>query len=137
MRINLDTLIKYLWLALIAVVIVAVIFVVILPSSEARSVCTGFQYFVFLSQKMTESSYQVELLNGPRDIAVKGWSVNEIKMNSDAGVKAGDSFILTSGLDPTSQKSGEAFSYQFWLDYDMKDGIKGNRDTATCTGRVQ
>lgn len=127
---------KYSWITLVVVVIAAVIFIVF-PDSETRSVCTGFQYFVFLSQKMTESIYQVELLNGPRDVAVKEWAINGIKMNSNAGVKAGESFILTSSLDPTSQKSGETFSYQFWIDYDIKNGITENRDTATCTGRVQ
>lgn len=135
MRTDIDAVVKYSWLALIAVVVIAVILIVY-PSGETRSVCSGFQYFVFLSQKMTEDGYQIEMLNGPRDVLVKGWAINGINTAGGTEVKAGESFVLSSSVGPTSRKSGETFSYPLWIDYDMS-GIKDNRDTATCTGKVQ
>ena len=136
MRYDPEAIAKYLWVALIAVVIVVVV-VVVFPPSETRSSCTGFQYFVFLSQKMTPDSYSIELLNGPRDIVVKGFNVDGRDVGAaEADVKAGDSFIIRSLRDPTNAKVDENFRYHVIVSYDM-NGIKENRDSATCTGKIQ
>lgn len=136
MRYDIDAIAKYAWIALLVVIIAAVVLIVLLPA-EIRSACTGFQYFVFLSQKTDEDMYQIELLNGPRDVSISGMSVNGIEMAAAADVAAGEKFILTSSLDPTAQKIGEAFAYKVYVRYDINGGIKDNADAATCTGRIQ
>ena len=136
-RFSPDLIAKYVWITLIIVMIAAIFIVVVLPNTETRSTCRGFQYFVFLDQKMTSGRYQIEILNGPRDITIKDWSVNGIKMSDSADAKAGDSFILSSSSDPTDKNPGEVFSYQFSIYYDIKNGVTENSDIATCTGKVQ
>ena len=136
MQIGPELIAKYVWVALMVVVIAAIVLVVVLPNTETRSVCTGFQYFVFINQKMTDNSYQIQLLNGPTDISVKELDVNGISMNAATKANAGDSFVLASTSDPTDKKGEEVFSYRVSVSYDT-NGIKDNRDSATCTGRVQ
>ena len=136
-RLDPDLIAKYVWIALIVVMIAAIFVVIVLPNTETRSTCKGFQYFLFLDQKMTPDNYQVEILNGPRDITITDWSINGIKMSGNLDVNAGDNFILTSSSDPTDKRADEVFSYKLTASYDIKNGISGNRDIATCTGKVQ
>lgn len=135
MRYNPDMIAKYLSVTLIALMIVVVVFVIVVPS-ETRSICRNFQYFVFLDQKATQDSYSVELLNGVRDIHVSRFAIGNMETSKPLDVKAGDAFMLTSPF-ATDIKSGETFSYTVFVSYDIVNGISNNKDTATCTGRVQ
>lgn len=135
---NPDSVMKYAWVALIIVLIGVVIVVIVLPGIETKSACTGFQYFVFLNQKMSEDGYSLELLNGVSDIKVNGVSVDGVNIGAASiDVKSGDKFLITSARDPTAKRADEAFSSRVSILYDVKDGILNNRDSATCTGRVQ
>ena len=132
-----ETIARYLWVALIAVVLIVVIVVVFEPS-ETRSSCTGFQYFVFLSQKMTPDSYEIELLNGPKDILVNGMQINGRSVGAvTVGEKSGDSIFVQSIEDPTDAKTDENFRYRVVVSYDMNGGITDNKDSAICTGKIQ
>jgi len=138
MKFSPDMLVKYTWVALMAVIIAVVFVVIILPGTETRSTCAGFQYFVFLNQKMTEDSYAIELLNGVSGIRVNSATVDGVNIGiSSVDVAAGDKFIITSSHDPTGRKADEMFSSKISILYDMMNGIDNNRDSATCTGRVQ
>ena len=129
---------RYLTLVLIAVLIIALVIVIILPNTETRSVCTGFQYFLFLDQKMTENSYYVELLNGVRDIEVKDASLDGVDLGiTSQQVASGEKFTLESPKDPTTRNVNDTFGSKLHLTYDIVSGIKDNTDFATCTGRVQ
>ena len=133
-----DAFVKYAWAALVVVLIVVLAVVIILPATEAKSRCTGFQYFVFLSQKLSEDSYSMELLNGVSDIHVNSATVDGVNIGiSSLDVGAGDSFLIMSARDPTGKKIDETFSMRLSVMYDIKNGINNNRDTAACTGRVQ
>ena len=137
-KINVEDVSRYLTLVLIAILIVALVIIVILPNTETKSICTGFQYFLFLDQKMTESSYTVELLNGVRDIEVKGILLDglDLGINSQQ-VASGEKFTLQSSKDPTTRNVNDTFVNKLLITYDIIDGIKDNKDVATCTGRVQ
>ena len=125
---------KYLWIALIAVVIVVVVVIVFQPG-ETRSSCSGFQYFIFLNQKMTPDSYSLELLNGVRDAKIKSVFLDDTDISSAVDVKAGDSFLLESSIR-TALKAEDNFRSRVTIYYDTPS-IEDNRDSAICTGRVQ
>jgi len=125
---------KYLWIALIAVVIVVVVVIVFQPG-ETRSSCSGFQYFIFLNQKMTPDSYSLELLNGVRDAKIKSVFLDDTDISSAVDVKAGDSFLLESSIH-TALKADDNFRSRVTVYYDTPS-IEDNRDSAICTGRVQ
>jgi len=135
-RTDIDSMTRYLTMALMAFLIVALLIVVILPNTETRSTCTGFQYFVFLDQKMTSSGYSMELLNGIRDIDIKSASLDGVDLDmAGQRVPAGDVLLLESYV--SSRKANETFVNKISVSYDIVDGIKDNTDFATCTGRVQ
>ena len=135
-RTDIDSMTRYLTMALMAFLIVALLIVVILPNTETRSTCTGFQYFVFLDQKMTSSGYSMELLNGIRDIDIKSASLDGVDLDmAGQRVPAGDVLLLESSV--SSRKANETFVNKISVSYDIVDGIKDNTDFATCTGRVQ
>ena len=137
-RFDIEMLSRYITLALIAVLIIALVIVVILPNIETKSVCKGFQYFIFLDQKMTESSYTAELLNGVRDINVKSASIDGLDLGVTAqNVGSGEKFTLTGSKDPTTRHVNDTFGNKLYVTYDIVDGINDNTDFATCTGRVQ
>ena len=125
---------KYLWIALIAVVI-AVVVVIVFQPGETRSSCSGFQYFIFLNQKMTPDSYSLELLNGVRDAKIKSVFLDDTDISSAVDVKAGDSFLLESSIR-TALKAEDNFRSRVTIYYDTPS-IEDNRDSAICTGRVQ
>jgi hypothetical protein len=138
MKYDTESIAKYLWIALIAVVIIVIVVVIFEPGKDARSSCTGFQYFIFLSQKLTPDTYEIEILNGPRDILVNGFSLDGKDLGvQNVDVEAGDSFILRSLADPTGAKPDENFRYRAVISYDIASGIADNRDSAVCTGKVQ
>ncbi|MBI4174154.1 MAG: hypothetical protein HY517_00790 [Candidatus Aenigmarchaeota archaeon] len=133
-----DSVMKYAWVALIIALIAVVVVVVVIPATETKSSCTGFQYFLFLNQKMTEGSYEIELLNGVSDVRVDSVSVDGVNIGAaSAEVKAGEKFLLSSANDPTGKRVDETFAARISVLYDIKGGILNNRDSATCTGRVQ
>ena len=135
-RTDIDSMTRYLTMALMAFLIVALLIVVILPNTETRSTCTGFQYFVFLDQKMTSSGYSMELLNGIRDIDIKSASLDGVDLDmAGQRVPAGDVLLLESYV--SSRKANETFVNKISVSYDIVNGIKDNTDFATCTGRVQ
>ncbi len=135
---NPELIAKYLWVALIAVVIIIAVVVVFEPGKEVRSACTGFQYFIFHSQKMTADNYSIEIINGPADIRITGLTLEENDMAlAPVDVRAGEPFILNAQKDPTSKKPEESFRYKITVSYDILTGIENNKDTATCTGKVQ
>ncbi len=135
-RTDIDSMTRYLTMALMAFLIVALLIVVILPNTETRSTCTGFQYFVFLDQKMTSSGYSMELLNGIRDIDIKSASLDGVDLDmAGQRVPAGDVLLLESSV--SSRKANETFVNKISVSYDIVNGIKDNTDFATCTGRVQ
>lgn len=137
-KINVEDILHYLTITLIAVLIIALVLIVILPNTQTKSVCTGFQYFLFLDQKMTGSSYTVELLNGVRDIEVKSASIDGMNLGiTNPRVGSGEKFTLTISTEPTPRKANETFGDKLLITYDIVDGIKQNTDLATCTGRVQ
>ena len=137
-KISVEDISLYLTVVLIGVLAMALIIVVILPNTETRSTCTGFQYFLFLDQKMTDSSYTVELLNGVRDISVKRTSIDGIDLGVTAqNVGSGEKFTIQSSKDPTTRSVNDTFGGKLYVSYDIVDGIKDNFDFATCTGRVQ
>lgn len=137
LKLNPDVLMKYAWAALIVVVIVVLVVVVILPGIQMKSTCTGFQYFVFLNQKMTEGSYQLELLNGVSDVRILSATVDGVNIGiASVDVPAGETFVITSVHDPTAAKADETFKSTVSILYDTPS-IDNNRDSATCTGRVQ
>ena len=133
-----DVIMKYAWAALIVVVIVVLVVVIILPGTESKSTCSGFQYFVFLNQKMTEDSYSIELLNGVGDIRIRSTTVDGVNIGIPAiDVPSGEKFILTSAHDPTDRKADETFNSRISVLYDVVNGIDNNRDSAACTGKIQ
>ena len=135
---NPEDVLHYLTFVLIAVLIIALVIIIILPNTGTKSICTGFQYFLFLDQKMTDSSYTVELLNGVRDIEVKSASLDGLDFGiSSQQVPSGEKFTLQSSKDPTTKTVNETFGNKLLITYDIIDGIKGNTDFATCTGRIQ
>ncbi len=137
-KINVEDVSHYLTLVLIVVLIAALVIIVILPNTETRSICKGFQYFLFLDQKMTESGYTVELLNGVRDIEIKSVSIDGTNLGiASQSVASGEKFAIESSKDPTTRRINETFGNKLYLTYDIVDGIKDNVDFATCTGRVQ
>ena len=138
MRHNPDLIAKYLWLALIAVVIIIAVVVVFEPGKDVRSECTGFQYFLFLSQKMTPDSLNLQLLNGPMDIRIVNMTIEGVNAGiSPMNVKAGEPFILVPTIDPTNKMPEETFRYKIAVSYDILTGIGNNKDVAICTGKVQ
>ena len=129
---------RYLTIALIMFLIIALLVIVILPNTGTKSICTGFQYFLFLDQKMTENSYTVELLNGVRDIEVKGVYIDGLDLEIDGQmVVAGEKFTIESSKDPTVRKTNETFDNKLLVKYDIVNGINENSDIGTCTGRIQ
>lgn len=135
---NPDSVMKYAWVALIVVLIAVVVVVVVLPTTETKSTCSGFQYFLFLNQKMAEGSYELELLNGVSDVKVNSVTVDGVNIGSASiDVLAGEKLLLSSVHDPTGKRVDDTFAARVSILYDMKGGILNNRDSATCTGRVQ
>ena len=134
MQYNTETVAKYLWMVLIAVVI-AVAVVIVFQPGETRSTCSGFQYFVFLDQKLTPSAYSLELLNGVRDVKIKSATLEGSDIGASLDVNSGDTFVINSSKN-VNVKTGDSFRYRVTVEYDTS-GIKDNKDSAVCTGIVQ
>jgi hypothetical protein len=127
---------RYLWVALIAVVLIAALTVILLPGTKTRSECTGLQYFIFLDQKLTPDGYTVELLNGQRDVTIKSASFDGIDLKiNEINVNAGNSFVISSSVS-TNKKTEDMFRSRLAISYDTS-AIPGKQDSGTCTGRVQ
>ena len=138
MRYDPDIVIKHLWVVLVAVVIIAALVIVLAPGLETRFECRSLQYFFFLDHKLAENEYSIELINGVRDVRIKALTIEGKDMEiQPVDVKAGDKFLLVSVKDPTNKKTDDTFRYKISVAYDIIDGIKDNKDTAVCTGKVQ
>src|SRR3989338_6102004 len=124
---NPDSVMKYAWVALIVVLIAVVFVVVVLPTTETKSTCSGFQYFLFLNQKMAEGSYELELLNGVSDVKVNSVTVDGVNIGSASiDVLAGEKLLLSSVHDPTGKRVDDTFAARVSILYDMKGGILNN-----------
>ena len=124
---------RYAWIGLLVVLIIAVFAVVISPRFETRSMCTGFQYFVFLDQKASETSYTLQLLNGVSDVSISGMSLDGASASARQDVKAGDTFMLSSS---SRGRQNETFIYKISIAYGTPS-MGDRQDIATCTGRIE
>lgn len=129
---------KYLWMVLVVVIILAAVVIIFLPGIETKSVCSGFQYFLFLDQKLTTNEYSVELLNGRGDVIIKSVTLEDTPLGPvPVSVKAGERIMFNSTKDPTLKSAEDTFRYRIAVEYDFVGGIQNNKDTAVCTGKVQ
>ncbi len=141
-----EYLMTYGWALLIIVVVGAALFAlgILNPSTYTQSRCTGFQYFTFQDQKVAgplTNTTTLDLLNGPRDITVDGLTVDGTSATSvstapSGTISAGSRFTVT-GTFPTGKQSGDSYSYDVSVAYDVTSGIQNNLDQGTCTGKVQ
>lgn len=133
----------YGWALLVIIVIGAALFFlgVLNPSSYTQSRCSGFQYLTFKDQKVTPTSYSLNLQNGGRDIAITTMTVLDgsatvsTATQAPASTSAGAEFVVNATLS-TTKKAGDSFSYSVAIAYNVVGGISGNTDRGTCTGKV-
>ncbi|MBI4174846.1 MAG: hypothetical protein HY517_04320 [Candidatus Aenigmarchaeota archaeon] len=138
-----EYLMTYGWALLVIVVIAAALFFlgVLNPSSYTQSRCSGFQYFTYKDQKVTPTSYNLQLSNGPRDIAITtmtvldGTATVSTATQAPASTSAGTDFLVNATLS-TTKKAGDSFSYSVAITYNVVGGITDNVDRGTCTGKV-
>lgn len=138
-----EYLMTYGWALLVIIVIGAALFFlgVLNPSSYTQSRCSGFQYLTFKDQKVTPTSYSLNLQNGGRDIAITtmtvldGSSTVSTATQAPASTSAGAEFVVNATLS-TTKKAGDSFSYSVAIAYNVVGGISGNTDRGTCTGKV-
>ncbi len=150
----LEYLMTYGWALLIIVVVAAALYAlgVLNPATYASSQCRGFTYFTWQEQKLTAASgYTVQMQNGNKEIEVTGIKIGNMaasvtpttltvggasKLNSN--ITSGSVIVVSTSSDVTDKTIGDTFSgYQLEITYDINGGIQGQKDIATCTGKVQ
>jgi hypothetical protein len=138
----LEYLMTYGWALLIIVVVGSALYSlgILNPATYTQSTCTGFQYFQFRDQKITSTTYDLEVLNGNRDIGINSLDVDGnllTVVNTPAGThSAGSSFLMTGTGAPTTKATGDSYSVTVTVSYNVTGGIQNNVDTSTCTGTV-
>ena len=145
----LEYLMTYGWALLVIVVVGAALFAlgVLNPQTYTQKRCVGFQEFVYQDQRLTETQFQISLINGKSSVTVTNVSITgDSSAGGDLGgltltgatnpVTPSKAFTATGTNDPTTKTSGDAYSYTVTVTYDVTSGIPGQTDQATCTGRV-
>lgn len=137
-----EYLMTYGWALLIIVVVGAALFAlgILNPSTYTQSRCTGFQYFTFQDQQLTQSTFSIDLLNGPKDIVVTSFKVDATStaVNPAVTVAAGNRVVVSGNNAAAGSKAdGDSYSYGVSVTYNVTGGISNNVDQGTCTGKVQ
>lgn len=135
-----EYLMTYGWALLVIVVVGAALFAlgILNPGTYTQSRCSGFGYFSFQSQLLTEDDYQIEVLNGNRDITITDIFFGDTNLTIAAvDVSVNNRYIINGVADPTTKDAGDSFSETVKIHYDVDGGIEGNIDSATCVGTVQ
>ena len=110
------------------------------PATYQQKRCNGFQYFTYMDQGASNLEFTIQLRNGVNDIQITDMQVGSV-MNTDPEVSAqylagwlsqGREFTVKSG--GVSLPLGNYDDLVVTITYDVKNGITGNTDTATCVG---
>ncbi len=133
----------YGWALLVIVVVGAALYTagVLNPASYVQSRCTGFQYFLWQNQRMSDTNYTLEVINGKEDISITNFLIDSadqgtLTLNPSNPVSTGRKVTITGASDPTTKSSGDSFSITVTVVYNTTT-IAGIRDSATCAGKVQ
>ena len=155
-----EYLMTYGWALLVIIIVGAALFAlgVLNPATYQQRRCTGFQYFTYMDQKADDGTpdvFTIQLRNGVNDMNVSSIKVggvtawnNSIDMNlsgeggwtgsgatSSAAGWLGQGKVLTViGVVPNALSSGTYDDLLVTVTYNVKNGIQGNTDTATCVG---
>ena len=150
----LEYLMTYGWALLIIVVVAAALYAlgVLNPATYAQSRCNGLQYFTWEQQQLSQDSgYTAQVRNGNQEINVTGIKFGTMASSvtpttvtvngvSKLGqfIASGTVVVISTTTDATASSSGETYSnQQLEITYDIRNGLSGNKDIATCTGKVQ
>ena len=144
-----EYLMTYGWALLVIVIVGAALFAlgILNPATYQQKRCNGFQYFTYIDSKANTSSFTLHLRNGVNDMNVSSITVGSTPDSSPVVLKGGvpvtpgsyninqgdELVILADGLTLTS---GAYDDLSVTVTYNVKDGIQGNTDTATCVGTV-
>src|SRR3990172_5496316 len=97
-----EYLMTYGWALLVIVVVGGALFAlgVLNPSTYTQKRCQGFQYFSYQDQRLNSTSMIIDLLNGPRQVAITGMTVNGVaatNVASNPASPAGGARFTISG----------------------------------------
>lgn len=141
---SLEYLMTYGWALLVIVIAGAALYSlgVLNPSSYVRQTCTGFSYLAYQDSRLTTAgAFTLHAINGPMDVTVTAISVNNISLSSLSGSPSlspsnGAAVILSGSGGPTGT-TDDSYSYSVVITYNVTNGISGNKDSATCTGKFR
>jgi len=153
-----EYLMTYGWALLVIVIVGAALFAlgILNPATYQQKRCNGFQYFTYIDQAATATNYTLHFRNGVNDINLSSMTVGVVTTNIFNGTGESENFTLTvdgnawdgvtwigQGKEVTinygpglSLVSGAYDDLSITVKYDVKNGIQGNTDTATCIGTV-
>jgi hypothetical protein len=154
-----EYLMTYGWALLVIIIVGAALFAlgILNPATYQQKRCNGFQYVTYMDQSAVDATgtYTLHIRNGVNDINITQISVTgtnttavgdaavdtRLVLDGDEGNYNGNSTTwLSQGKEVVITASGlgmPAGSYDdlgVTITYNVKNGITGNTDTATCVG---
>jgi hypothetical protein len=159
-----EYLMTYGWALLVIIIVGAALFAlgILNPATYQQRRCNGFQYFTYMDQKAddiaTGDEFTLQLRNGVNDINISSIQVGattysdkfigatpNISLSGEGTYDGITSVWLSQGniVTITAQKTDVATSVfaagsyddlDVTVTYNVKDGIQGNTDSATCVG---
>lgn len=154
-----EYLMTYGWALLVIIIVGAALFAlgILNPATYQQKRCNGLQYFTYMDQSATQSTgtYVLHVRNGVNDVNITQLSFTgtnttavgdaatdtRLTMSGDSGNYNGiSSTWLSQGKEVVMTATGlgvPAGSYDdvaVTITYNVKNGITGNTDSATCVG---
>ncbi|MBI2971322.1 MAG: hypothetical protein HYY37_02805 [Candidatus Aenigmarchaeota archaeon] len=149
----LEYLMTYGWALLIIVVVGAALYAsgVLNPATYTQSRCSGFVYFSFQNQKLLPNNgYLIQVQNGNAEVNITGIKAGIMSASAAPSAVTVDgstpathiaqakSIIINTTSDVTDRASGDTVTdFDVEITYDIRNGITGIKDSATCTMKVQ
>ncbi len=132
----------YGWALLVIVVVGAALFAlgVLNPSTYTQSGCRGFAFFNYQDQRMAQTSYTIQVLNGAQDVNVTSIAVTNsgaLTFSPTVLVSRGQKVTIVGSGTTLGKSVGSSFTEDVTITYNVVGGIQGQTDRAVCTGKVQ
>lgn len=147
-----EYLMTYGWALLVIIIVGAALFAlgILNPATYQQRRCNGFQYFTYMDQKaddafnVTNDEFTIQLRNGVNDMNISsitvGASATDTTLSGEGGwtgttwLGQGKTFTIVAYTPTTSILAGSYDDIEITVTYNVKAGIQGNTDSATCVG---
>ncbi len=136
----LEYLMVHAWAVLLIVFIVSAFYWLGIgnPETYVNSHCSGFSYFLFEDQKLSDGQYTIQVRGRSGSITIRGVQFGNSAMDASPDIvydSSRDSFIITTESIPPMTEGSAFRDERVRIMYDARNGIQNSTDSALCSGR--